>query len=84
MLVAVVGLLAVAFLWVVGAVLLKVLRDLPLGPVNMRVRGDEYSESVKRNIAAQHRLADFWWRRLWPVPLVCLLVAVVIAATAGK
>jgi hypothetical protein len=76
------GLIGLALIWVTMGLVFRWLQDLPLGPFRIRATGAELRESEQRAVAAQRRLARFWWTRLWPIPVVCVLVATLLLRAA--
>jgi hypothetical protein len=73
-------LFGIAFFWAFGAVFFLLIQDLPLGGVNMRLKGKAYRESERRVIEGNHPFAKFWRARLWPVALASVVGAVVLLA----
>jgi hypothetical protein len=56
-------LLLVDIIWVVCYFILRATVDIPMGPTNIRLRGSEYEESIKRSLESQRRIFQFW--RTW-------------------
>jgi hypothetical protein len=77
------ALLAFDLLWIVGYVFLRLFVDIPFGPVNVWARGQDFQESVQRNIQSQHRLLAFWRKQMAVVAAVCLVVALGLLIAAG-
>jgi hypothetical protein len=77
------ALLGLAVFWVVACVLARLLKDVPLGPVNIWAKGEEYRKSERRNIEAQNRSYRFILR-LWPATLGVLGAAVILLVIANR
>lgn len=76
-------LIGISLTWVMGAFYFKLVQNIPLGPVNLKAKGEEYRESERRVIESQRRFARFWRRRLWPVAVVSFIGAVILLAIAN-
>jgi hypothetical protein len=78
------ALLAFDFIWVVGLFVLGWLVDVPLGPVNLRAQGEQLHKSAERNIEAQHKLLEFWRRKLRWVALGAFVLAIGLMVVGGS
>lgn len=75
-------LIAIALIWAFCVFFFDKIRDIPLSSGSIRGRIDSVAEE-DRIIEAQRRLARVWRTRLWPVPLLCLIVAAVLLSLAA-
>jgi hypothetical protein len=76
------ALIGLALVWVVMTLIFRLIKDVPLGPVNIRATGQAYRESEKRNIGAQNR-AYRLPRRLWPAAPGLFVSALIVLAIAN-
>ncbi len=64
--------------WLVGLVWYRFVRDLPMGPINPRLKGEAYTQAVQRNIEINYKILHFWRKRLGWIVLVLNIAAFVI------
>jgi len=77
------ALFAVDLFWIFGFLVLRILKDVPLGPVDLRAKGDDYRASVEKNLAAQQRLFSLWRNWLIWIAVASFIAAVAIMVTSG-
>lgn len=73
-------LLGLGLFWVVVYLLLRLIKNLPLGTGNLWSKTDRANNKLA--VASQQRLFDAW-KRMWPMALAAVVAAVAIAAMSG-
>ncbi len=75
-------LIAIVLLWVSVALYFHWTQDVPMSVVSPK-SGNGYGEAIDRTFGAQDRFAKLWIGRLWPLPVACLMAALIVMVIAS-
>jgi hypothetical protein len=75
-------LIAIVLLWASVALYFYWTEDVRMSVVSPKSHSG-YGEAIDRTFGVQDRFAKLWIGRLWPLPVACLLAALIVMVIAS-